>query len=97
VEEDSTLFTLLLKRKHSDSEEEEDNDEPTWEVPGSERGDWAEREVVLEPLQELRELRKVGNEGTVTEAWASYLEYVMVERKGSTVTKFKRQPSTLTS
>ena len=66
-------------------------------MPESEGGDWAEREVVLEPLQGLRGLRKVRIEGTVTEAWALYLEYVMVERKGSTVAKFKRQPSTLTS
>jgi hypothetical protein len=86
---------IVDKRKQSDSDEDEDDDEVKWLGPESEGEDWAEREVVLEPLQELRGLGKVRIEGTVTEAWASYLEDVMVERKGSTVAEFKRQPSTI--
>jgi hypothetical protein len=91
------LLRIVDKRKQSNSDEGEDDDEAKWVGLESEGEDWAEREVVLEPLQELRGLQKVRIEGTVTEAWTSYLEHVMVERKGSTVAEFKRQPSTISS
>jgi hypothetical protein len=40
-------------------------------------GAWARREVVLQPLVELRGLQRVRIEGTVTEPWALYLENVI--------------------
>lgn len=49
---------IVAKRKHSDSDMDEDDDEAKWLGLESEAEDWAEREVVLEPLQEPRGLRK---------------------------------------
>jgi len=60
--------------------------------PRSEDVEWRTQEVVLLPLAELRGLESARIEGTVTEAWASWLERAMGAREAKIVPEFEFQP-----
>ena len=53
--------------------------------------DWATREVLLQPLQYLRGIKRARIEGTVTESWANYLEMAMTAATGAVVHEFDFQ------
>lgn len=52
-------------------------------------GAWARREGVLRLLVELRGLQRVRIEGTVTDAWAFYLETVMTGSEDEVMVEFE--------
>lgn len=74
------------------------NTEPalSWKTPGlglgAERLEWAERELLLQPLLDLRGIKWARIEGTVTESWAQHLEITMTASAGAKAHKFKFQP-----
>lgn len=69
----------------------EEEDGSPWDGPDSEELDWAEREIILHPLQSLRGARQVRIEGTVTEAWAEYLEMAMSALRDAEIPEFELQ------
>jgi hypothetical protein len=68
----------------------EEDDGTLWKGPGSEPEDWARREVILQSLQALREVREVRIEGTVTEAWAKHLEMAISASIDAEIPEFER-------
>jgi hypothetical protein len=75
---------------------DEDNYGTKYLGPESEEESWREKEVVLLPLVELRGPPKVRIEGTVTEAWATWLETSMTASDGEVTPHFEFQPEVKT-
>jgi hypothetical protein len=60
-------------------------------APAAKLASWARREVVLRPLVVLRGLTGVRIEGTVTNAWALYLESVTTGSEDGVMVEFLPQ------
>lgn len=69
----------------------EQDDGTLWEGPESEPTEWVEEEVILQPLQTLRGIGEARIEGTVSDAWAEYLEMAVSASRDAVVPEFEFQ------